>query len=212
MLRILIIILIAIVIFLLFYLPQKKCKLAIICSGLVAVLGFVGPYIVEYVGNFDEKEENLNTDNNYDDSDSNNEYESGYKEINVGNQAVSIIGDNNTVYYGDTRQDNIKDSESNDLMSESDDLTVVASHYIAPMQISDDGIDEIVTAITNFPAEYVTISALSDGNEEKTYNMHGSEYNWYFDANFYIKGTYTVTITAYSSDGHSVFDVFEYTY
>lgn len=75
-----------------------------------------------------------------------------------------------------------------------------------------EGIDEIVTAITNFPAEHVTISALSDGNAGKTYNMHGSEYNWYFDANFYIKGTYTVTITAYSSDGQSVSDVFEYTY
>lgn len=212
MLRIFIIILIAIAIFLLVYLPRKKCKLAIVCSGLVAVLGFVGPYIVDYAVYFVEKEENLNTDNNYDDSDSNNEYESGYKEINAGNQSVSIIGDNNTIYYGDASQDNIQDSKSNGSTPESDDLTVVVSHYIAPTQISEEGIDEIVTAITNFPAERVIISAVSDGNAGDTYNMHGSEYNWYFDANFYIKGTYTVTITAYSTDGQSVTDVFEYTY
>lgn len=212
MFKILIIILIAIAIFLLVYLPRKKYKLAIICSGLVAVLGFVGPYIVDYAGYFVEKEENVNIDNNYDDSDSNNEYESGYKEINAGNQSVSIIGDNNTVYYGDTSRDNIQDFKSSASTPESDDFTVVASHYIAPMQISEDGIDEMVTAITNFPAERVTISAVSDGNAGETYNMHGSEYNWYFDANFYIKGTYTVTITAYSFDGQSVSDVFEYKY
>lgn len=42
--------------------------------------------------------------------------------------------------------------------------------------------------------------------------MHGGESEWYFKANFYIKGTYTITITAYSSDGESVSDVFTYTY
>lgn len=93
---------------------------------MVADLGFVGPYIVDYCGNFDKKEENLNTDNNYDDIAPNVENESGYKEINAGDQAVSIIGDNNIVYYGNTSQDNIQDSELNDSMSELDNLTVVA--------------------------------------------------------------------------------------
>lgn len=213
MLRILIIIFIAIAIFLFIYLPWKKRKLAIICSALAAVLGFTGPYIVEYVENHVINEGHLKTNNNYDNSDPNNEYKSGYKEVNVENQSVGIIGDNNTViYYGDTSYDNIQDVESNDSMSESDRLKAVASHYIAPIQTSEDGIDEIVTAVTNFPAERVTISAQSDGNIGDTYNMYGSEYNWYFIANFYIKGTYIVTITAYSSDGQSASDVFEYTY
>lgn len=37
-------------------------------------------------------------------------------------------------------------------------------------------------------------------------------YKWQFVATFYIKGRYTVTITAYNSEGESVSDEFIYIY
>ena len=43
-------------------------------------------------------------------------------------------------------------------------------------------------------------------------DMHGGLYKWQFVATFYIRGTYTVTITAYDSDGESVSDEFIYVY
>lgn len=114
MLRILIIIIIAIVIFLLIYLPKKNCKFAMICSGLVVVLGFVGPYIVDYIGNFDKKEENLNTDNNYDDIDLNDEYESGYKEINAGINGNGNIHQNIIINNFNGENNNISETTISD--------------------------------------------------------------------------------------------------
>lgn len=42
--------------------------------------------------------------------------------------------------------------------------------------------------------------------------MHGGRYEWHFTANFYINGTYTVTVTAYDSEGESVSDEFTFVY
>lgn len=96
--------------------------------------------------------------------------------------------------------------------SEQDDFSVIASYDMNTTQSSISGIDVLVKAETSFPAEYVTISSIPEVGEEKTYNMHGGTYEWYFKANFYIKGTYTITVTAYNSDGESVSDSFEYIY
>lgn len=135
-------------------------------------------------------------------------------EINTGDQSAIIVGDNNTIQYTYNNPNSSQDSQSNDLpASKENDLSVIASHQINPIQSSEEGIDVLVTAITSFPAEHVTISAISDeDNEKTTFDMYGSAYNWYFNANFYIEGTYTVTITAYSSDGQSTYDTFEYLY
>ena len=96
--------------------------------------------------------------------------------------------------------------------SESDTFSVIASHQKNPIQISADGIDVLITATTSFPAERAIISSISNENVEKTFNMDGYANNWWFNANFYIKGTYTITITAYSSDGQTASDTFTYTY
>ncbi len=96
--------------------------------------------------------------------------------------------------------------------SEQDNLSIVASYDMNTTQSSISGIDVLIKAKTSFPADYVTISSISDAGEVKAYNMHGGTYEWYFKANFYIKGTYTITVTAYNSDGESVSDSFEYIY
>ena len=97
--------------------------------------------------------------------------------------------------------------------SESDDFSVVASYDMDTVQSSIKGIDVLIKADTSFPADHVTISAISDiGEQYKPCDMHGGTYEWYFRANFYIKGTYAVTVTAYTADGQSVSDTFEYIY
>ena len=96
--------------------------------------------------------------------------------------------------------------------SEQDDFSVSASYDMNIVQSSAEGIDVLIKAETSFSADYVTISGVSDNSELKPTDMHGGEYEWYFKANFYIKGTYTITVTAYSSDGESVSDVFTYVY
>lgn len=134
-------------------------------------------------------------------------------EVKVGDQSSIIVGDNNTINYGSTVSDDIQNSKRNDSsVSDSDSLSVIASQYMNPIQNSEEGIDILITAITSFPADHVTISSLSDADEEASFNMYGDTNNWWFNANFYIKGTYTVTITAYSSDGQSVSDTFTYIY
>jgi len=92
------------------------------------------------------------------------------------------------------------------------DFSVVASYDMNTAQSSISGIDVLIKAKTSFPADHVTISGISDENLLEPTDMHGGAYEWYFIANFYIKGTYTVTVTAYNSDGESVSDSFEYTY
>lgn len=96
--------------------------------------------------------------------------------------------------------------------SESDDFSVVAWYDMDTIQSSREGIDVLVKAKTSFPAAHVTISAISDENETIPADMHGGTREWYFKANFYIKGTYTITITAYNSEGESVSDKFTYVY
>ena len=96
-------------------------------------------------------------------------------------------------------------------LSEPEDFSVVASYDMNTVQTSITGIDVLVKAETSFSADHVTISAISDEVNE-TFNMHGGTYEWYFIANFYVKGTYEITVTAYSPDGQNVSDTFTYVY
>lgn len=92
------------------------------------------------------------------------------------------------------------------------DFYVEASYDMDTKQNSTSGIDVLVKAKTSFPANHVTISAVPDEGEIRTFDMHGGVYEWYFKANFYIKGTYTIIITAYNSEEESVSDEFTYVY
>ena len=130
-------------------------------------------------------------------------------EINTDNQSPVVIGNNNTFNYENTDSDN-ESNESSE--SKEDKFSVKADYETRVVQISPSGIDVLVKAKTLFSADHVTISAKSDEFEAEPINMHGNTYNWYFLANFYIKGSYTVTVTAYSSDGKSTSDTFTYVY
>lgn len=134
-------------------------------------------------------------------------------EISMGDQSAVVIGDNNTFNYGRIETDDTTRYESNELTeSEADAFSVTASYDINIPQTSISGIDIMVKAKTSFYADHVTISAKSDEIEVEPMDMHGGTYEWYFKANFYIKGTYSVVITAYNSEGESVSDEFTYVY
>ena len=134
-------------------------------------------------------------------------------EIIMGEQSAIVFGDNNTFNYGHVETDDTTIDESNELpIYESDGFSVVASYDMNTVQNSLSGIDVLVKAETSFPADHVTISAISDNVEVKPMDMHGGTNEWYFKANFYIKGTYTVTVIAYNCDGKSVSDEFIYVY
>lgn len=96
--------------------------------------------------------------------------------------------------------------------SKTEDFSVTASYSMNTPQTSIEGVNVLVEAETLFPADRVTISAISDENEVEPMEMHGGLYKWQFVATFYIKGRYTVTITAYNSEGESVTDEFVYIY
>lgn len=130
-------------------------------------------------------------------------------EISMGDRSAIVMGDNNTFNYGNADSDDTSKNESS--ISEEDDFFVSASYDMNTTQTSITGIDVLVKAKTSFSADHVTISAISDEVNE-TFNMHGGTYEWYFIANFYIKGTYEITVTAYSSDGQNVSDTFTYVY
>ena len=134
-------------------------------------------------------------------------------EINMGDKSAILIGDNNTVNYGDMALDNIQSSKPHDSsIFESDTFSVVASYKTNPVQISERGIDVLITATPSFEAEHVTISYISDTNEEGIFYMHKNVNDWQFVANFYIKGTYTITITAFDTEGKSTSDTFTFVY
>lgn len=126
-------------------------------------------------------------------------------EINTGDQSTIIIGDNNTINNESDNADNIKEFET-------EEFSVTVSYDPNTPQTSQSGVNILVNAETSFPAERVTISATSDDNKTKIMDMHGGKYEWHFTANFYIKGTYTVTVTAYDFEGKKTFDSFEYVY
>ena len=134
-------------------------------------------------------------------------------EISMGDQSAIVFGDNNTFNYGHVETDDTMTDKSNELqIFESDRFSVVASYDMNTVQNSPSGIDVLIKAETSFPAVRVTISAISDNVEVKPMDMHGGTSEWYFKANFYIKGAYIVTVTAYNSDGESVSDEFIYVY
>ncbi len=131
----------------------------------------------------------------------------------VGDQSTVIVGDGNTINYGNTDSDNIKNSQIDNLSTtESDNFLVTASYDMNTPQTSTNGVNVLIEAETSFPAERVLITGISDNAKLDPTDMHGGLYKWQFVANFYIKGTYTITVTAYNSDGESVSDSFEYIY
>lgn len=131
----------------------------------------------------------------------------------IGDQSTVIIGDGNTIHYGDADSENIENSQSDNLpVADTDEFSVSASYDPNTTQTSLTGIDIMVKAETSFPADHVTISAISEDIEVEPMDMHGGSSEWYFKANFYIKGTYTVTITAYNFEGESVSDEFTFVY
>lgn len=113
---------------------------------------------------------------------------------------------------------NLALEESNEIFngvkkpSNQEDLSVVTSYNMNTPQTAIDGVNVLIQAETSFPADHVTISGISDDFELEPTAMHGGVYKWQFVATFYIKGTYTVTITAYNSDGESVSDEFTFVY
>ncbi len=96
--------------------------------------------------------------------------------------------------------------------SDQEDFSVTASYNMNTPQTAVDGVNVLIAAETSFPADYVTISGVSDNSKLEPTDMHGGLYEWQFVATFYIKGTYTVMVTAYNSDGESVSDEFVYVY
>lgn len=96
--------------------------------------------------------------------------------------------------------------------SSTDELSVTASFDMNTPQTSVEGVNVLIEAETSFPADHVTISGISDNAKLDPCDMHGGEYKWQFVATFYIKGNYTVTITAYNSEGVCVSDKFTYVY
>lgn len=91
-------------------------------------------------------------------------------------------------------------------------FTVSVSYQDSFVPISQSGIDVLVTATTSLPATAVCISAFTETDSYGPFNMYLMNGEWRFCANFYERGTYTVIITAYSEDGQSASDSFQYTY
>lgn len=130
----------------------------------------------------------------------------------IGDQSTVIIGDGNTINYGSADSENMENFQSDDSPTgDPDEFSVIASYDPNTPQTSARGVNILVRATTSFPAERVTISAASDDFEIEK-DMHGGEYEWHFTANFYIKGTYIVTVKAYDSEGNEVSDEFTYVY
>lgn len=126
-------------------------------------------------------------------------------EIEMGDQSAIIIGDNNTFNYGTPDSNSTQASDANK-------FSVTASYDMNTIQSSLTGIDVMINATTSLPAEHVTITAVSDTKEYEPFDMHGGTCDWYFRANFYEEDNYTITVTAYGSDGAIASDEFIFKY
>ena len=91
------------------------------------------------------------------------------------------------------------------------EFSVSASYQLVSSVVTDENVS--IRAYTNSEADHVTVEAKSDEFLATTYSMRSADKkNWIFPANFYIKGTYTVTIRAYDRDGNMASDAFTVTY
>ena len=80
-----------------------------------------------------------------------------------------------------------------------EELKVSASYTNVPAFTD---VDMIIYATTSVQAAKVTLACSSGDKYYGTWNMKTSDYmNWTFNADFYEAGTFTITITAYDSDG-----------
>ena len=88
------------------------------------------------------------------------------------------------------------------------------SYETNPIQVSQEGIDVLITVQTTLPATTVMISSSTESGSYGPFSMHKGIDNqtWWFNANFYVKGTYTVSIMAYATDGQTASDGFTYVY
>ena len=72
-----------------------------------------------------------------------------------------------------------------------------------------------ICAYTSGEADYVTVVAVPLSNSVPTETFYMRSYdkqNWKFPAEFYIKGTYKVTVCAYDRNGNMCSDMFTVTY
>ena len=135
--------------------------------------------------------------------------------IDIEDQSTFIINNGEILNYGGKDSDNNQNTEQKDKSeheSETEKLSVTASYHMNAIQSSIQGIDVLITAETTFDADCVTITYVSELDGEKTLNMHGAKKYWEFTANFYVKGRYKITVTAYAANGDYVTDTFTYKY
>lgn len=138
---------------------------------------------------------------------------------------IRYIDENGQNYDIDINLDNSKPKWTNLALEESyeifngvkkpsdqEDFSVTASYNMNTPQTASNGVNVLIEAETSFPADKVIISGVSDNAKLDSTDMHGGLHKWQFVAIFYIKGTYTVTVTAYNSEGESVSDEFVYVY
>lgn len=92
------------------------------------------------------------------------------------------------------------------------DFSVSVSYEKSPLQVSQKGIDVMITATTSLPASEITVSSSTETSTYGPYNMWQLDGSWFFCANFYEEGTFTVVITAKTADGQTATDSFIYTY
>ena len=93
-------------------------------------------------------------------------------------------------------------------------FSIYVSYETNPIQVSQEGIDVLITVQTTLPATTVMISSSTEADSYGPFSMHRGIDNqtWWFNANFYVHGTYTVAVMAYAIDGQTASGGFTYTY
>ena len=117
--KVLSIIIISIIIFVLTYMTcnDKKIKKASICSGLAAVLCFVGPYVVDLVENFNRKEEIKGVNNRTDDISTKHVHQSSFeKKENVIDATCTSAGSYELVSYCECGEELGKDTYTTEVL------------------------------------------------------------------------------------------------
>ncbi len=111
-----------------------------------------------------------------------------------------------------TTTDNISNTTTTTTTTKPAEIFTLDVSYIEiPYSITDKNAE--IRATTNFNAEKVVILCEANGQEYGSWNMTTNDSkNWFFDACFYKKNTYLITITAYTQDGNSISKTMEIAY